>query len=567
MSEINTHKMSVLSGLFEQSKIFEVPHFQRSYAWERDLTNEFWEDIYNTVLDEQINREHFMGAFIFSDAQENGNKNEGPIHEWIIDGQQRMITLTILFRAMHDSLNKGSDLAGHILDLIIGGRYEKNEFYRLTLGEDVADFFERYIQDKNPTAFRESRKGKKKVEKRIIAAYKFFLDAIRIGSEKRGWDSSKFVDYLFRKLKERVVAVRIKVQSDADAYAIFETINSKKVELSVSELLKNYVFLQSDKIGGSALRNTRKKWDEMIENLSQDEEIEPSQFIRHYWISNEDSVSEKNLYRAIKVRYNNDKEEIKHFVSYLAEESALYAKLVGGFRDDDDEIIDEEAVGLLNQIKSLRIKQCYPMLLSALSSGLPKGQFKELLRAVARVSLMRGLADLNPNELEDVYSKGARSIRAKNKDFFSEIIKEIKKFIPEKRDIERAVLENEISEQIARFILTQYEMSKRTGETKTVLGKTSLEHILPQSPDDIKDWGMTLEEHSVYVGRLGNLTLVAPKINQKASNRPFAEKKKILEKSEIKITIELAKQYQNWSKQEIQKRTSELLEFVFLKWA
>ena len=567
MSEINTQKISVLSGLFEQSKIFEVPYFQRSYTWERDLINEFWEDIHNTVLDEQTNREHFMGAFIFSDSQETNDKNEGPSREWIIDGQQRMITLTILFRAMHDSLDKDSDLAGHIIDLITGGRYEKSEFYRLVLGEDVAEFFEKYIQEKNPKIFRESRKGKRKVEKRIIEAYKFFLDAVKKGAEERGWSPNKFVDYLFRKLKEKVVAVRIKVHSDADAYAIFETINSKKVELSVSELLKNYVFLQSDKIGGSTLRNTRKKWDEIIENLSQDEEIEPSQFIRHYWISNEESISEKNLYRAIKARYNSKREDIKRFISHLAEESALYVKLVGGFRDDNDEIIDDDGVSLLVQIKSLRIKQCYPVLLSALSEKLPKGQFKELLKSVARVSLMRGLADLNPNELEDVYAKGARAIRSDGKGALPKIIKEIEKFVPSKSDIERTVLENEISEQLARFILTQYELSKRTGETKTVLGKTSLEHVLPQSPDNIGDWDMTQEEHSSYVGRLGNLALVGQKINQKASNRPFGEKRKILGVSEIKTTVELSRQYQKWSKKEIQNRTSELLNFVLRNWA
>lgn len=562
MSEINTHKISVLSGLFEQNKIFEIPHFQRSYTWEKDLIGELWEDICNTVLDDKINREHFMGAFIFADQQEDGSdKKEGPVYESIIDGQQRMITLTILLRAMHDNLDKNSDLAGHILDLIIGGRFEKEQFSRLILGEDIEEFFEKYIQDKDPESFREHRRGKRKVEKRVIQAYQFFLQAIREEAGKRKLDSNTFVDYLFRKLKEKIVAVRIKVESDADAYAIFETINSKKVELSVSELLKNYVFLQSDKIGSSTLRTTRKKWDEIIENLSQEEEIEPSQFIRHYWISNIEGVSEKNLYRAIKTRYSNNKEELKRFVSHLTDESALYTKLVCAFKDDNDEIIDENSVNLLTQIKTLRIKQCYPMLLSALSIGMLKGEFKELLKAVVRVSLMRGLADLNPNELEDVYAKGARALRSRENNVVSEIINEIKKFIPSVEDVKRTILENEISEQLAKFILTQYELSKRTGEIN--LGKTSLEHILPQSPEDIRAWGMTLEDHESYVGKLGNLALVGKKINQKASNRPFAEKKQILSKSEIKSTVEITEQYQKWSKDEIQNRTLKLLDFIF----
>jgi len=564
MAEINTHKISVLSELFEQNKAFKIPHFQRSYTWEKDLVQDLWNDIKDIVLADN-NREHFMGVFIFADEEEGSDRRRGPTEEMVIDGQQRMTTLTILLRAMYDNLDPNTDLAGRVLDLITGGRYEPQSFRRLILGEDADEFFEKYIQDKDPGLFRERRRGKKKVEKRIVQAHSLLFAAIQKVAKEHEMSLPEFVDFLFRKLKQKVVAVRIKVPSDSDAYTIFETINSKKVELSVSELLKNYLFLQSDKLAGSVLRTTRKKWQDIIENLSQnDEEIEPSQFIRHYWISNIESVTEKNLYRAIKDYYTKHKDDLKNFISSLADQSLLYSKLVGAYRDDDDKVINDRGLILLGQISSLRIKQCYPLLLAALSLEVSAGQFNELAKAIVRVSVLRGLTDRNPNELEDTYATKSRALRKSGTIVIPEIIKEINSFAPKEDEAERTILENEISEQLARFILTQYEAERRTGETK--VEKLSLEHILPQTPEDTSLWGMTPEEHLLYVGRFGNLALVGNRINTKASNRPFEEKRKILRKSEIKTTVEIAEQNEKWGKEEIQKRTKVLFDFVVSNW-
>lgn len=467
---------------------------------------------------------------------------------------------------MHDSLlKKDSHTAGSIFEHLIGGLYENRPFERLILGEDVAEFFRKYIQDEKPENFRQLRRGKRKVERRIVSAYQYFLKMIGEEAKNRKMSVSDFVNFLFTRLKQRLIAVRIKVESDADAYAIFETINSKKVELSVSELLKNYIFLQSYKVGTTILADARKKWQEISDNLSQgEEEIEPSQFIRHYWISNVDSVSEKNLYRAIKNHYKDKKKEFREFSSHLTNESSLYAKLINSIKDINEETIDDEASGLLEQIKVLRVKQCYPLLLSAISVEIPKGQFKALLRAIIRVSILRGLTDRNPNELEDIYAKNARLLRKKKSENIENILKEIMRFSINEDEINRYVLDNDISEQLARFILSQYELSQRSNEIR--IGKVSIEHIMPRTPENIKDWNMSSEKHEHLVGQLGNLTLVSTRLNQRASNRSFSEKIKILKKSEIKSTSELARLHEKWGEKEIKERTSKLIEFTLKNW-
>ena|GEM_PF-5246791 len=467
---------------------------------------------------------------------------------------------------MYDHL---SDREGHlgsdIYETIMEGEVGKKSYPRLVLGDDVREFFFKYIQVKDTTVYRKAKKGKKKVEKRIVAAYKFFEDKISKEAESRQMTSEKFVDLLFNRLEKRIVAVKIKVSSDTDAYTVFETINSKKVELSVSELLKNYLFQQSDRIGDSELEKTKKKWEEIIDNL-ESEETEPSQYIRHFWLSNFVSVTDKKLYLVIKTYCKGQDKKLKDLIRDLATQSSQYGKLVSATREDDDRVIDLDAVILLSQIKALRIKQCYPLLLSALSTDMTAGEFKALLRGVIKVSLTRSLIDKNPNELEKIYEKNALLLRKNGKTHLEQTLKEIDAAAPSLDDLVNDLLlpDSSVSELLAKFLLIQIELKERTDET--TLNRVSLEHLLPKNPDDITEWGMSKDEHEKYVGKLGNLALVGGKINSKASNKAFAEKKKILVKSDLKTTVALVKSKKKWTMADIEFRTKELAKFAMSNW-
>lgn len=547
MSEIATEKVRLLDVLESDGRIC-IPRYQRSYSWDIENISELWEDISIVVLNH--NREHFAGALIFCDSTDPTS----PTSLEIVDGQQRLISLTILLRVMYDNLKSGTSIAEDIYDHIERGRYEENRYFKLVLGETDQRFFKSYIQDKNRPA--QEKRGKNKSHKLIVGAYKYF--DLKIKELIRGKDANLILGELFKKLKQKLIAVRIKVASEVDAYAIFETINSKKVDLTVSDLLKNYIFSSTHKIGKEELEIARRNWNLMIEELGQDAEI--SQYIRHYWISAYERSRDKDLYRKIKDYFRNDSSKLLEFSDMLTKEAVSYNLIINPQEDKPN----RETYKLILDINTLRVRQCYPLILAALAKEIPLRELNKLLKKIISVSLRRGMVDKNPNEIETYYATTAKQIRTNNLNSIKDIIDKLNEFSPKEKEIRSYLEENSISEGVAKFILLQQERLKSTEEK--IVYKPTLEHILPKIPERLSDWKVTQSEHNAYIGKLGNLTLVGRKFNSIMSNKIYKEKRKELLKSDIKIANEIAKKYKKWGKDEIKKRGEEILKFVFATW-
>jgi len=546
MSEIGTEKVRLLEILESDGRIC-VPRYQRSYSWDTENVSELWEDISTVVLNN--NREHFAGALIFCDSADLSSLE-------IVDGQQRLITLTILLRAMYDNLKPGTSVAEDIYDHIERGRYEDSRYFKLTLGEIDQDFFKSFIQDKDRPL--QGRRGRNKSHKLIVKTYNFFDSKIKELIKGKGRDPKLILEELFKKLKQKLIAVRIKVASEVDAYTIFETINSKKVDLTVSDLLKNYIFSSSNQFGEDQLETARRNWNLMTEALGPDAEI--SQYVRHYWISAYERSRDKDLYRKIKDYFRNDSPKLLEFSNMLAQEAALYSLIINPQEDNPS----RAAYELILDINTLRVRQCHPLILAALAAKIHPRELQKLLEEIVSVSLRRGILDKNPNEVETHYAIAAKKIRTDGLTSVRDILEKLNSYNPRDKEIASYLEENSISEGLAKFILLQYERSKSTEEK--VVYRPTLEHILPKNPERLSDWQVTHPEHTDYVGKLGNLTLVGRKFNSAMSNKIYNEKRKELLKSEIKIANEIVKTYKKWGKEEIDKRGREILKFVFAKW-
>ncbi|MDD2935288.1 MAG: DUF262 domain-containing protein [Candidatus Pacebacteria bacterium] len=173
MSEISSEKVKLLDILENSGRVI-IPRYQRSYSWEIENVSELWEDILTVIFDK--NREHFSGALIFCDSSSDDRNNEKCSFE-IVDGQQRLVSLTILLRAMYDNLDPKTGLAADIYDHIEQGRYEEKRYFKLVLGESDKDFFKLFIQDKDRP--HQNKRGKVKSHKRIVSAYNYFDSEIK----------------------------------------------------------------------------------------------------------------------------------------------------------------------------------------------------------------------------------------------------------------------------------------------------------------------------------------------------------------------------------------------------
>lgn len=559
MPTINNSTKKTLVSVFDKS-VFNIPKYQRAYSWEESNWRELWEDIKNNILEKD--KEHFLGAVIYYHSDLTNSKFT---HYEIIDGQQRITTLTILMRVLYEKLKENnievySRFANELYEKYIGSLENENFFLRLSKKDEI--FFRDFIQKRDPVR----KQGKLVSNKNIRKCYEFFLQKI---NELESNNNLKKIEESYwdlkKKLENNIVFVVIDVNTDVDAYMIFESFNSKRQDLTISDLLKNYIFsaadqYQKNKPESNKLSTIEDSWDRMEEEL---EKIEINHYIRHFWISNYKKVFEKELYQQIKFQFSTNYESILTFFENVVNESETYASIVNA------SILDfpKEGIRALEHLNQLRNKQYYPLILSAIHSGNEIKQVSELVQQISAVAVRRALIGKNPNELEAFFAENASKLRRKEVTIktLKDILVSKEYWITDENIInEMKTADFEDQEYLAKFILREFEISQNYADEK-ILGKVSLEHVLPRNPENINDWGITSEKHSDLLWNIGNLALIGQKYNVKMSNKSFSKKKVWLEKTELKTTSKLSK-LEKWDEEEILSRNLEIAEFLVKCW-
>ncbi len=558
MPTINNSTKKTLSSVFDKT-IFNIPRYQRAYSWEESNWRELWDDIKNNVLEKD--KEHFLGAIIYYHGDSGGSRYT---HYEVIDGQQRITTLTILMRVLYEKLRENNvevyqRFADELYEKYIGDI--ENETFFLNLSKKDQVFFREFIQKSVPIR----KQGKLISNKSIRKCYEFFVKKIDDISKESGIkEIEEFCWELKKKLETNLVFVVIDVNTDVDAYMIFESINSKRQGLTTSDLLKNYIFSAADqyekiKPESKKLSITEDAWDRMEQELDR---IEINQYVRHFWISNYGKVFEKELYQQIKLKFNNNNEAILNFFENVVTESEAYSSIFNANISN----FPQDGLHALEQLRQLKNRQYYPLILSALS-GWPSQEVSDLIKQIASVAVRRALIGKNPNELENFFAESASKLRTKNvtpqdlitilaTDFWiedSEILEEIKD------------TDFEDQEYLAKFLLKEFETSSNPANEKS-LGKVSLEHILPRNPERVEDWDMKEDRQTELVWNIGNLALIGQTYNNKMSNKSFLKKKPWFKKTEIKTTVILA-EHEQWTEKEILERNAQVGKFLIRWWA
>jgi hypothetical protein len=279
-----TFNFVAIGQLIRNNKLV-VPIYQRPYSWNSDRARDFWSDILGSLEDRDP--EYFIGTIVLSEDARDGRKQ-------IIDGQQRIATVTVLLSAVRDFL----EAQGHVdaskaiqSDFIASFDVRRRELEpRLILSNDDNTFFNAYIISGDraapPAAQRQSNSY-------IIEARTFFdsqLAELKSTHPRRWYDKvAELLGFIETSLK----VVQVTVPSEADAFTIFETLNDRGADLTVSDLLKNYLFGQS----GTSIDQVRDNWVSAVGTL---ESIGQRgilvDFIRHQWSSRHGATREKDLY-------------------------------------------------------------------------------------------------------------------------------------------------------------------------------------------------------------------------------------------------------------------------------
>jgi uncharacterized protein with ParB-like and HNH nuclease domain len=521
---------------------YVLPHFQREYSWEEAEWKTLLDDataIYDEY-DQDREPEHFLGALVVIN---DGTRN-GVIPAFkLVDGQQRLTTISLLFCALRDLLGDSNlSLSKKIQKRLVNSDEEGELYFKVlpTLKYGDREAYKRIVCS-------ESRDPKS--DSTIPKAYDYFYENLN----KKLLNKSLKAEQFFVVISNCFQVVLMDLSQDESPYKIFESLNAKGKQLTQADLVRNYIAMT---LPTKCQENLFKEQWEKIESLLQEKRTvgqsrigELTGFLRHYLaIESRSFCSEKHIYYRFRDRIEKNFKQPNLFIGELKNISRFaeyYDKLLRPEREADHKI--QEALRRLN---ILDIQMAYPFLMTAYdawkSKQISHDDFLDLLKILENYMVRRFICNESNSNLTTVFAylwNNINTEKATSELSFVEALKKVlvTKSYPPDRNIRSSVRKVKLyqegstqKKQKLIFILEEinFYLSRGTGGF-TVLDRDdrpSIEHILPQQPKE--DWKTELGEENLtriyqdYLHTLGNLTLVTSSWNKKLSNSPFSTKKR-----------------------------------------
>ncbi|GAA8951596.1 DUF262 and DUF1524 domain-containing protein [Helicobacter pylori] len=524
-----------------------IPIYQRLYSWEKEQCKQLWDDIIKIGGDDKMNG-HFIGSILYV---LDGNKHSGnPL--LIIDGQQRLTTITLLLTALRDHLNdevKRKEIEDHYL---INSDKDGDKKFRLILSESDKDTLLSLID-------KDKRKPSEPSLK-IVENFKLFEEWV---------SNTDKLETIFKGL-EKLMIVEIALEKGKDdPQLIFESMNSKGIELAQTDLIRNYIIMETEIEKREGFYN--KYWRAMEEKFKQNKKLF-DRFVRHYLtIKTREIPNINRVYVALKDYRQKERIGIEDLLKDLQKYCGYFCRIV--FKKESDKDLNK-ALGFL---VDLEMDVIYPLLLelySDYSDGvLSKDDFIPII-ALTESYLVRIAVRGGTNGLNKLFASFAKHIQ---KDEYFESLKahfgsltNNQKFPNDDEFKDRLItiaFYNKFKKKTKCFLerLENFDRKERvyTHEYTT-------EHIMPQKLTK-KEWERDLGEnfqeiHNKYLNTIGNLTLTG--YNSEYSNKSFQEKRdmeKGFKNSPLKLNQGL-RDLESFGEEEIKKRANDLADLALKIW-
>lgn len=545
-----------LSDIIGNGKVYKVPSYQRDYSWKQDHWEDLWADILTILNGDSI---HYMGSIVL--------QNKGDKKYSVIDGQQRLSTLTLIvlatIRTIQNLIDKNIDKENNIerISLLskkfLGDKDPGSLTYsaKLELNENNNSFFQTHLM-----VFRQplNEKTLGDSDKLLWQAYNFFLGKITTHFENNE-NGEDLANFLNKQVAERMMFIQIVVEDELSAYTVFETLNSRGVSLTVTDLLKNYLFSLSTKVD---LNHVKEKWRKIVDTVGLDNF--PA-FLRHYWISKNKLIRQEYLFRAMK-----DVVKTSPKVIELLDELERNAQLYNALSNSSDPfwIGQRDQKKRIKEIELFKEKQALPLLLASYNNLAPE-EFTKVLRVISVITFRYTIiGGLHTNLKEDVYNKAAIKISNKELTTASMIAKEVKALYTSDKDFKNDFSTTSIStkrgKKLIKYILFEIENHLAQTDTDYEESPATIEHILPENAGD--DWAtnfpVSIQESLVY--RLGNYTLLEDDKNRECGTKNFEVKKAIYQTSQYAMTRQIIAP--DWTPNTIDNRQTRLSVYATTSW-
>ena len=544
--ELNAVTKSV-NDLFNAQKKYVVPRFQREYSWKQEQVKDLWDDIVSKISIQNksiINEEYFIGCIVLI-----GDDTSSKM--LIVDGQQRLTTLTILLSSIvkrFTELNQ-LDSANALQENVIEGKDNDGKKYFKFVSESPKPFFQNEIQAITP----ESQSCASTTEELLIEKnYKFFKKCIS-SYKLDGLNEIKSLVALREQVLKYLKVILITAKDEDDAYTIFETLNARGMSLSSVNLIKNWIFKNYKQEHPND--NAKTNWETIRQNTTEPADLE--EFFRHHWNSKYNSSSDANLYKSFKKSLINKVIiDAKSFIDELKHSSETYRTIILPTAPDSTTQKEKSVYKSLELLNQYKIKLARPLLLSALELR-KKNKINEtnLIKLVTNIEkfhfIVSKICQSRASGLEGKYGRTARQLyKASNKkeiiDIINELNNDLIKKMPNATNIIDSLGKIELTEskttykKVIQTIFSKIEF-KLSGEVELYFNSLSIEHICDQSSIHKNNWNH----------KIGNLLPLAEKINNGiGKNINFKDKINHYKNSSLK-TVELFldtfKNEQEWS--------------------
>ena len=546
---LDTHTAN-FADVVGNGKIYAIPPYQRDYSW----GVEQWEDLWNDVIEmaQKPDDRHYMGALVVEAKSDR--------EFLVIDGQQRLVTLSIfalvIIRRLIDLAERGvepdanRERAETLRIQYIGSKNPASLLLvsKLTLNETDDAFYQDYLvvgrDPRNPRGLPRSNRA-------LLDCQRWMVRRLELISPRS--DEGKFLAELLNEtIARQLLFILITVDDELNAYTVFETLNARGIDLSSTDLLKNYLF--SRVRTKTDLTTLQRRWRRLIQTVRQERFPE---FLRYHLLCEMPQVRSNHLYKIVRGRIQNT-QNVFDLVRDLEDRAELYAALA----DVSHEfwIDNPDCRPHIRERLLYRSQQAMPLLFVAWER-FDRREFARVLRLV-NVFTFRytTVSNLNTNELEPLYHRAAKSVIdgvATNAGGVFRILREA--YVDDgkfRQDFEYLELSTSgQGKHLARYILCRLESDASGADIDFETDSGTIEHILPENPTD--EWFERYDEKQFAqsVDRLGNLALLEANRNREVGNGLFAQKLAAYESSRYGTTRAIAdNQPEAWTPEHIAKR-------------
>lgn len=502
------------------SQFYKVADFQRDYVWDEDDIEQLVNDVIESMNSSQEN--YFLGAIVLT--------NGGDGNYLIVDGQQRITTLTIFISALRFVLQSSDkDRATFLEKFITDKRMSKNTIEvssRLCFGEPSAD--------KTISNMAEGITNNEELEnvtdtaRNIKSGFDYLVNYLS--------SNNLALDKLSYYLINNVVLLPYITNNMKQALTVFETLNSKGRSLTPIDLLKNALFSQEEESNWDALKEQWIKFKNTLDSINESEK----RFLKYYILVNHNKrVAEGDVFEWITDPKNSTMSDNPFkFLQHIQNFAEAYSYIINNKGPDGTENKKIQNIRYLAE----KGRQFFPLLISLKRLANGSDNYESILNSVESLLFSYSILRAYTGAIESTFSEWTRKLNSAQsendiRDFIDNEVKpEVRRMGKLAFDKICVLTEQDIARKKLHFLLIRIDIELNVlagGAYKAVTeyNNFEIEHIVPKKYDPNINNHLTQNEHNEIVYRLGNLTILEKPLNRSIKNSSVVDKKLIYENS------------------------------------